>query len=84
MTPYSLAFPGGYEGALMVLDYTMNGLFALDIIVNFLSAYVDSDYKLIDDLKVRLIAAVVINFFRGSRRTIFVHGFSLISHQYCR
>lgn len=52
LTPYNLAFPDGQELTGQILDFVMNGLFLIDIFVNFFSAYVNADYKLIDDRKV--------------------------------
>ena len=50
--PFTLAFPDVEEDRLRKIDYTMNGLFTLDIIINFLSAYHTSDYSIVDDPKV--------------------------------
>ena len=53
-TPYYLAFPEKYTTPLMIFDSSMNILFLADIIINFLSAFHDSDYEVIDDFKVRV------------------------------
>lgn len=55
ITPYSLAFPEDYKGTILYVDYLMNVLFFIDVIVNFFSAYVDSDFNLVDDPKVNKI-----------------------------
>ncbi len=52
ITPYSLAFPDTYTTDLYYFDIAMNMFFAIDLVVNFLSAYYDSNMILIDDYKV--------------------------------
>ena len=52
--PFTLAFPEVEEDRLRKIDYAMNGLFTLDIIINFLSAYHTSDYSIVDDPKVSI------------------------------
>ena len=52
--PFTLAFPDVQEDRLRKIDYTMNGIFTLDIIINFISAYHTSDYSIVDDPKVRI------------------------------
>ena len=39
LTPYSLAFPETYTNKMLFLDYTLNILFFLDVILSFFSAY---------------------------------------------
>ena len=53
LTPYSLAFPDTYTTNLYIFDMAMNFVFAIDLVVNFISAYYDSEMQLIDDFKVR-------------------------------
>lgn len=50
-TPFSLAFPDAYSSKMATYDLVMNFIFLADIIINFLSAYYDANYKLIDDYK---------------------------------
>ena len=52
--PFTLAFPDVQEDRLRKIDYTMNGIFTLDIIINFVSAYHTSDYSIVDDPKVSI------------------------------
>jgi len=52
ITPYSLAFPDTYSTNLYIFDIAMNMFFAIDLLINFLSAYYDSNMRLIEDLKV--------------------------------
>lgn len=50
-TPYRIAFVDKDDEAMVAIDYTMDGLFFIDIILNFFIAYYDSDYVLIDKRK---------------------------------
>jgi hypothetical protein len=52
--PFTLAFPDVQEDRLRLIDYIMNGIFTLDIVINFISAYHTSDYSIVDDPKVRI------------------------------
>ena len=52
--PFTLAFPNVEEDRLRYMDYVMNGLFSLDIIINFISAYQTSDYSIVDSPKVSI------------------------------
>lgn len=36
---------------MQILDNIMNGIFGMDILINFFSAYYDEDYQIIDDAK---------------------------------
>jgi Ion transport protein len=47
-----LAFPEVQTFSLYVLDIVMNLVFAIDILLNFISPYYDTDYTIIDDPKV--------------------------------
>jgi len=50
--PYSLAFPSSKSLGLVVLENFINILFTIDIALNFLSAYFDDNFAIIDDFKV--------------------------------
>lgn len=47
--PYTLAFPNTDNRGLQIIDYIMNAIFAVDIVLNFFQAYLDQDFTLIDD-----------------------------------
>lgn len=52
ISPFDLAFLDKKEGALRVFDNIVNGFFAIDIILTFFVAYLDSQsYALVDDHK---------------------------------
>ena len=36
------------------MDYIMNGIFTLDIVINFFSAYHTSDFSIVDNPKVSI------------------------------
>lgn len=52
MTPAELAFEQDTNINLTIIDTLINGIFFIDVFVNFTSAYYDEDYNLIDDHKV--------------------------------
>ena len=52
-TPFYLAFPDSYEEGNLALDTTISLLFFADVVINFITAYYDEDYTIIDDPKVR-------------------------------
>ena len=52
MTPYYLAFPEGFVGAPYFIDLAVNCIFTVDVISNFLTAYYDDDYQIIDNVRV--------------------------------
>ena len=54
-TPYAMAFVPDFDLNMTIFDGVMNILFFLDIFIIFFSAYVDQDYKVIDDHSVRII-----------------------------
>ncbi|XP_076902857.1 potassium channel KAT3-like [Bidens hawaiensis] len=52
ISPFDLAFLDKKEGALRIFDNIVNGFFAIDIILTFFVAYLDSKtYALVDDHK---------------------------------
>ncbi|KAK9064311.1 hypothetical protein SSX86_015691 [Deinandra increscens subsp. villosa] len=52
ISPFDLAFLDKKEGALRIFDNIVNGFFAIDIILTFFVAYLDShSYALVDDHK---------------------------------
>lgn len=53
ITPYSLAFPDTYSSSLVTFDISLNFLFLVDIIINFLTAYHD-ELIVVDDHKVSI------------------------------
>lgn len=52
LTPYELAFAGDDNAALISVDTLLNLCFFVDILINFVSAYYDPDFNLIDDHRV--------------------------------
>ena len=50
-TPYRIAFVDKDDEAMLVIDYCIDAIFAIDIILNFFIAYYDSDYILVDKRK---------------------------------
>ena len=52
LTPFFLAFPEQQVAGLKIFEQIMNVFFLIDIIVNFFSAYYETDLKIIDDSKV--------------------------------
>ena len=44
----------------MYLDTTLNLLFFIDIVLNFFSAFYDSDFEIIDDIKVFIRYVIII------------------------
>lgn len=55
LTPYTLAFPETYTADLYYFDISMNIVFVMDMIVNFVSAYYDGEMHVVDDHKVSFI-----------------------------
>ncbi|KAL8228748.1 hypothetical protein R6Q57_013648 [Mikania cordata] len=52
ISPFDLAFLDKKEGALRIFDNIVNGFFAIDIVLTFFVAYLDSkSYALVDDHK---------------------------------
>ncbi|KAM0054707.1 putative cyclic nucleotide-binding domain, potassium channel, voltage-dependent, EAG/ELK/ERG [Helianthus debilis subsp. tardiflorus] len=52
ISPFDLAFLDKKEGALRIFDNIVNGFFAIDIVLTFFVAYLDSQtYALVDDHK---------------------------------
>lgn len=50
--PFEFAFLPYKQDALFIIDNTVNGFFAIDIILTFFVAYLDShSYLLVDDAK---------------------------------
>ena len=62
-TPYSLAFPDIYSNNMISFDITIDVLFFVDVIINFLCAYYNTDFEIIDDYKVRT-AHILTAFYR--------------------
>lgn len=52
MTPLYAAFPNLYTKEMQILDYFMNAIFFIEIILNFFTAYYDEDFIIIDTTKV--------------------------------
>jgi hypothetical protein len=50
-----LAFPEDYTASLYDLDMFTNGIFCVDMIIQFARAYYDKELKVVDDFKVRRI-----------------------------
>lgn len=78
LTPIFLAFPEAYTDEMVIVDNLMNMLFIFDIVINFISAYYDEDYQLIDDPKVS-ISSILYN--RKSPQNTSGPGLSSISPQ---
>jgi hypothetical protein len=55
MTPVMMAFPEFQTSTISYLDNSMNIVFGIDIILNFLTAYYDKDFIIVDDIKVNFI-----------------------------
>jgi hypothetical protein len=61
LTPYELAFENDNVNiTIFIIDSSLNICFFLDIFINFLSAYYDSDYNMIDSHKVRNNISIII------------------------
>jgi Ion transport protein len=53
LTPYELAFENDDENFIYLgVDTSINICFAFDIVINFMTAYYDNDYNMIDDHRV--------------------------------
>jgi hypothetical protein len=52
MTPVFIAFPELQTQGSDILEMTMNLIFAIDVVLNFFSAFYDQDYTIIDDYRV--------------------------------
>ena len=52
-TPIYISFQGDHEGldGMDILNITMDIIFGIDIIVVFLSAYYDDDFKIVDNVR---------------------------------
>ena len=59
ITPYTLAFPEVYTDSLYIFDMVMNVIFVIDMSINFLSAYYDAEFKIVDDYKVFSLHAFI-------------------------
>lgn len=53
LTPYYLAFPESYTETPFYLDQSINCVFALDMCTQFVSAFYDDDFQIIDSVRVR-------------------------------
>lgn len=52
ISPFDIAFLDKQNGALRIFDNIVNGFFAIDIILTFFVAYLDSQsYVIVDDHK---------------------------------
>ena len=54
MTPLLLAFPQFQTAETKILDYVMSSFFLIDCLLNFITAYFDEDYQIVDCPKVIL------------------------------
>ena len=52
-TPFTLAFVQNEDLGYIITDQALNLMFGIDLVINFISAYYDDDYNIIDDYKVR-------------------------------
>ena len=52
LTPLYVAFPSLFTREIQILDNTMNGIFMIEIILNFFYVFYDEDFIIIDDSKV--------------------------------
>lgn len=52
MTPVFIAFPELQTEGSDNFEIAMNIIFALDVVLNFFSAFYDADYTIVDDYKV--------------------------------
>lgn len=59
LTPIYLAFPEIETPKLVILDQLMNLFFLCDIFINFISAYYDSDYQIVDHPNVRQLNIIL-------------------------
>jgi len=53
MTPIMMAFPEMQTKEISWLDNSMNVIFGIDILLNFMTAFYDEDFVIVDDNKVR-------------------------------
>lgn len=53
VTPYSMAYPETYQKNLFAFDIVINTIFFFDIIINFFTAYFNSEFEIVDKRKVR-------------------------------
>ena len=51
ITPFRVAFVDSDATSWNVIDYMFDGLFAFDILMNFISAYHDKNNRLVVDMK---------------------------------
>lgn len=51
LTPYFLGFPDDYSDPYSNLDTVISVIFAIDVFVNFFSAYHDQDFQIVDSRK---------------------------------
>jgi|LauGreDrversion4_2_1035121.scaffolds.fasta_scaffold138363_3 hypothetical protein len=54
MVPFFLAFPELETPQLEIFGNIVTGIFGLDILINFFTAYYDSNLILVDNYKVRV------------------------------
>lgn len=59
--PYTLAFVDSVPIGITILDTIINAFFVLDILINMISAYEDSEMMLVTDH--RVISSKIHNFF---------------------
>ena len=69
MTPLLLAFPQLQNSGTKILDYVMSSFFLLDCLLNFITAYFDEDYQIVDSFKVLL--KQIINFYLDYFKRVF-------------
>lgn len=58
MTPLLLAFPELQTIGTKILDYLMSSIFLLDCLLNFITAYFDEDFQIVDSPKVIMILLI--------------------------
>ena len=72
ISPFEFAFLPYKQDALFIFDNTVNGFFAIDIVLTFFVAYLDShSYLLVDDPKRIAIRSVNFAAFLCHASTIF-------------
>ena len=56
--PYTLAFIDEMPFGITLLDYITNGIFLLDIGINFISGYFDEEMAKVTSFKVSLLCSI--------------------------
>lgn len=61
MAPIFLAFPELYDDRFKIYDYVTNSIFVIDIILNFITAYYDFDFQIVDSIKVSPLNSLILH-----------------------